>query len=117
MKRFIFGALVLSVALVASAAKPRKENRPGLNRWNDQAPGSTKPLPRPYPGAPPSVPHGVEALAITRTGNACLDCHLDGADLGDGHVATKIPPSHLDAKAAPTGKRYQCLQCHATVTR
>ncbi|MDP3542656.1 MAG: nitrate reductase cytochrome c-type subunit [Elusimicrobiota bacterium] len=124
MNRFILGTVVLSIAVIASAAdkkpgKPTKENRPGVNRWNDQSPGSTKPLPRPYPGAPPSVPHGIEGLAITRKSNGCIDCHLEGTDLGDGHVATKIPPSHFDPKAKEelAGTRYQCLQCHATVSR
>ena len=129
MKRSLLGIFVLSFAVIASAAdkkpaKPRKENRPGVNRWNDQAPGSTKPLPRPYPDAPPSVPHGVAGLAITREANACLDCHLEGSDMGDGHTATKVPPSHFvnpkakeAATGAVTGTRYQCLQCHATTTR
>lgn len=122
MKRSILGTLVLSLAVFASAAD-KKARKPGMNRWNDQAPGSTKPLPRPYPGAPPSVPHGVAGLAITRDANACLDCHLEGTDMGDGHTATKVPPSHFVnpktkeiSTGAVTGTRYQCLQCHATRT-
>jgi len=122
MRTILLAAVVLAAAAGASAAdkkalRPAKANRPGMNRWNDQAPGSTTPLPRPYPGAPPSVPHGIAGLAITRDANSCLDCHLEGSDMGDGHAATKVPPSHLDAKAALIGKRYQCLQCHATRTK
>ena len=121
--RTIILAVVMTVVAGASAAD-KNTRRPGMNRWNDQAPGSTKPMPRPYPGAPPSVPHGVAGLAITREANACLDCHLEGSDMGDGHTATKIPPSHFvnpktkkTAAGAVTGTRYQCLQCHATRTK
>lgn len=130
MNRAILAVVLLSVALGASAAKKEsrrqkglQKGRPGVNRWTDKAPGSTKSLPRPYPGAPAIVPHGVEGLAITREANACLDCHLEGTDLGDGHTATKVPPSHFTnprtketSAASVTGTRYQCLQCHALKT-
>lgn len=123
MRTILLAAVVLSLAPGVSAAD-KKTRRPGMNRWNDQAPGSTKPLPRPYPGAPAIVPHAVEERAITRDANSCLDCHLEGADMGDGHVATKVPPSHFvnpktkEARTgAEVGTRYQCLQCHATTTR
>ena len=126
MKRSIIVVLACSLALGAAAAgkvfrgKGLQQGRPGMNRWSGRAPGSAKPLPRPYPGAPPLVPHGVEGLAITREANGCLDCHLDGTDLGGGHVATKAPPSHFTnplTKETPAGAvagmRYNCLQCHA----
>jgi cytochrome c-type protein NapB len=122
MRTILLAVVVLAAAAGASAAD-KKARKPGVNRWNDQAPGSTKPLPRPYPGAPPAVPHAVEDRAITRESNACLDCHLEGSDMGDGHTATKAPPSHFvnpktkEARTgAVTGTRYQCLQCHATRT-
>jgi len=131
MRQLIFAVMAVAVAVVATAAdkKTRKgkiprEGRPGVNRWNDKPPGSTKPLPRPYPGAPPIVPHAVEGLVISRDANACLDCHLEGAEIGEGHAATKVPPSHFvnprtnEVKTGTvTGTRYQCLQCHATTTR
>lgn len=123
MNRLLLAVIVSTLAAGASATD-KKTRKPGTNRWNDQAAGSTKPLPRPYPDAPPSVPHAVEARAITRESNACLDCHLEGADMGDGHTATKVPPSHFvnpKTKEARTGAvvgtRYQCLQCHATRTQ
>lgn len=124
MKRPLLLALACAAALGA-AGKVRRENglqegRPGMNRWSEQAPGSTEPLPRPYPGAPPLVPHGVEGLSITRETNNCLDCHLDGSDLGGGHAATKVPPSHFanpytkqTRAGAVAGMRHNCLQCHA----
>ncbi|MDD5302069.1 MAG: nitrate reductase cytochrome c-type subunit [Elusimicrobia bacterium] len=131
MKFPILAVVVLSAAVGAGAAEKKarrykglQEGRPGVNLWNDQAPGSTKPLPRPYPGAPPLVPHDITGLVITRRSNACLDCHLEGTDLGDGHTATKVPPSHFTnpktkevLTGTVTGTRYQCLQCHAPQTK
>lgn len=88
---------------------------------NDAAlpePGETQPLPRPYVGAPPVVPHAVDGLAIRRGENACLDCHATGEEVATGHVATRVPASHYEDRF--TGKkgaeivnaRFACLQCH-----
>jgi cytochrome c-type protein NapB len=83
---------------------------------NDASPGDGAPLPRPYPDAPPVIPHGVDDfLPITREENMCLMCHGD-PDMG----APVMPPSHyLDLRNAPTepreeiaGSRYPCLLCH-----
>jgi len=59
-----------------------------------QAPsGASKRLPRAYPGAPPLVPHEVEA----RKG-LCQECHATGAD------GAPITP-HPERAAS-------CVQCH-----
>lgn len=126
MKRLIYAILICSAALAAAAAgkvrrdKGLQQGQPGVNQWSEQAPGSTKPLPRPYPGAPPSIPHGIEGLTITREDNSCLSCHLEGTEVAEGHAATKVPPSHFvnprtkeKTTGAVVGTRYQCLQCHA----
>jgi cytochrome c-type protein NapB len=68
---------------------------PGMNLYPAGDPGETAVLNRPYETAPPLVPHSIEGLTINRTANDCLDCHLEGGELDDGHVATKVPPSHL----------------------
>ncbi|MBI5594802.1 MAG: nitrate reductase cytochrome c-type subunit [Elusimicrobia bacterium] len=126
MKRPAIAVLCLACALGAAAAgkvvrqKGLQKGAPAMNEWPSAEPGTTKPLPRPYKGAPPLVPHGTEGLSITRESNSCLGCHLDGTDLGDGHAATKVPPSHFvnpftkETKTdAVVGMRYQCLACHA----
>lgn len=126
MKRPAIAVLCFACALGAAAAgkavsrKGLQKGAPAMNDWNTAEAGTTKPLPRPYKGAPPLVPHGVEGLSITRETNDCLNCHLEGTDLGDRHVATKVPPSHFvnaftKEKKTDTvvGMRYQCLACHA----
>jgi len=92
---------------------------PGMNIYPAGEPGETAVLDRPYETAPPLVPHSIEGLTINRATNECLDCHLEGDELDDGHVATKVPPSHVvnkytgaEAKNGVTGTRYLCLQCH-----
>jgi cytochrome c-type protein NapB len=92
---------------------------PGMNLYPAGDPGETAVLNRPYETAPPLVPHSIEGLTINRTANDCLDCHLEGGELDDGHVATKVPPSHLvneytgaEAESGVIGTRYLCLQCH-----
>lgn len=125
MRRLVAVVLACAALVGAAAGKVRREKglqqgRPGPNRWNAREPGATRPLPRPYPGAPPLVPHGIEGFSITREANTCLGCHLEGADLGEGHAATKVPASHFTnprtketRTGAVVGMRYNCLQCHA----
>lgn len=118
--------LALIVALAVFAAEKGKGLQQGdakMNEWPTAEAGTTKRLPRPYPGAPSLIPHGVEGLSITREENACLGCHLEGMEVAEGHKATKVPPSHFvnphtKEKKTDTvvGTRYQCLQCHAPQT-
>ena len=77
------------------------------------------PLPRAYRGAPPVIPHSLDGLTVTREANDCLNCHLEGVEVGEGRRATKIPPSHFtNPHTGETrtdrivGTRYNCLQCH-----
>ncbi len=93
--------------------------QPGMNTYPSADPGETSVLPRAYAGAPPVVPHSVVGLMIDRTTNDCLDCHLEGDEVEEGHVATAVPQSHFvnehtGARTVDgvTGVRYNCLQCH-----
>jgi len=93
--------------------------QPGMNIYPSIPPGEAAPLERPYPGAPPMVPHDVTDLEIVRSSNDCLVCHLEGTELSEGHAATRIPASHYTndftgelKKDTVAGIRYNCLQCH-----
>lgn len=119
MKRSAAG-LALAAAVFCAAAVGAKALKgrglftgvPGMNAAPTADAGTTKPLARPYPGAPPLIPHTVERLSITRELNDCMTCHLEGIEAAEGHFATKIPASHLAGADAVKGIRYQCLQCH-----
>jgi nitrate reductase cytochrome c-type subunit len=93
--------------------------QPGMNTYPVDQPGETVPLGRPYGIAPPVIPHDVTDLEVSRSANDCVECHLDGMELGEGHVATKVPASHYKneftgetAEEMVIGIRYNCLQCH-----
>jgi len=93
--------------------------KPGMNTYTTAEPGETTVLERPYEIAPPLVPHSVADLVIDRATNECLDCHMDGDELDEGHVATKVPSSHFvneysgfKSTGNVAGNRYYCLQCH-----
>lgn len=126
MRKLWLTAAVMAAALAAAAGgkvftgKGLQTGQPGANRYTDQAPGSTRPLPRPYPGAPPLIPHSIDGLSVTRASNDCLSCHLDGTEVAEGHSATKVPASHFTnpytqetKQGEVVGTRYNCLQCHA----
>lgn len=89
--------------------------------WNPSEPGGNSLLPRPYPTAPPRVPHVImDFLPITLTENACLDCHALGSDVG----APELPESHrTDLRRAPgkvesavAGARWMCTSCHVSTS-
>jgi nitrate reductase cytochrome c-type subunit len=125
---------VIALAALAAAAAPKgiPESKVGLAKTapaevaaparvkeNDSAPGDRPVRPRPFPGAAPTVPHGVaDFLPITRAQNACVDCHaVAGKKKGE---PTPIPASHyVDLRNAPAkrgdavvGARWSCTACH-----
>jgi len=90
---------------------------------NDSSPGDLPVLPRPYPGAPPAIPHGIaDFVPITADTNACVTCH-EVAQKEEGGP-TPIPASHYtDLRNAPgrrtenvVGARNTCTLCHAPQT-
>jgi cytochrome c-type protein NapB len=86
-------------------------------------PGTSKILPRPYPGAPPQIPHNIDAFKpITAGNNACIGCH-DKPDSIGTKEAKNLPPMPLSHYTATKGKanqlqrkvsarRFLCTQCH-----
>ena len=96
---------------------------PPAVKADESAPGERPVLPRPYAGAPPRIPHGVDDfLPITPRQNACLDCH--GVKEKEPGQPTPIPASHYtDYRNAPdrvdtrvVGARSVCVSCHAVTT-
>lgn len=91
--------------------------------YNEAFPGTSKILPRAYPGAPPQIPHNIQMFTpITAANNACLACHDKRELIGKKAAGqpTPIPLSHYtDLRHAPdkagkklVGARYLCTQCH-----
>jgi cytochrome c-type protein NapB len=86
--------------------------------WETADPGIEPRLPRPFPDAPPRIPHAIgDFLPIGRDSNQCLECH--GPDSDDGPVVT-VPRSHrVDWRRDPgtvtgqlAGSRWVCTSCH-----
>lgn len=68
--------------------------------------------PRPYEQAPPTIPHLLIDIEISKKKNTCLDCHMANKN-------TKPSPSHFknehtgeQRKHKVIGTRYNCFQCH-----
>lgn len=85
--------------------------------WNTDDPGDNELLARPFPSAPPRIPHDIaDFVPLTPKANGCLECHA----LGAGADAPELPPSHrTDLRHSPdkvgttvAGARYLCLACH-----
>lgn len=82
------------------------KNSPGIRKKIDLR------NPRPYKDAPPTVPHLLVNIEISKTKNTCLDCHM-----AEGGI--KPSPSHFinehtgqQKQNKVVGTRYNCLQCH-----
>ena len=143
MRRNGIAATLLALAAgVAAALAPSEAPKPIADRdfslargsvFEVQAPppvaeNTTDPGEGPLPGRahaemPPVVPHGIaDFLPITRSDNACIDCHAV-AEKEPGEP-TPIPPSHfVDFRRAPdrpgeklAGARWVCVSCHVART-
>jgi len=90
---------------------------------NASDPGE-RPLPgRGQPDGPPAIPHAIDDfLPITRTENACVDCHqVETKEPGE---PTPIPSSHyVDYRDRPgivgekmAAERWVCVSCHVGQT-
>ncbi|HXH28842.1 MAG TPA: nitrate reductase cytochrome c-type subunit, partial [Candidatus Polarisedimenticolia bacterium] len=86
-------------------------------------PGDVQPLPPPYEGSPPVIPHAVaDFLPITLEDNACIECHQVEEKIEGG--PPPIPKSHyVDLRNSGSepgkklnGARYRCTACHAVRT-
>lgn len=95
---------------------------PKAFRYSDNFPGMNDRFPRSYPGAPPQIPHDIEAfLPVSAARNMCLNCHKRPAGKIEKGQPTAIPDSHYtDLRADRNGKpgedvigaRQVCTQCH-----
>lgn len=125
---------IITVAAIALSAAPKKipDAKIGLSKGsamdvhapprvkeNVSAPGDRPARARPFPGAAPAIPHGVDDfLPITNEQNACVDCH--GVAEKKRGEPTPIPASHYaDTRNAPgvrgervVGARWSCTACH-----
>ena len=110
-----------------------KEATPKPFGYSEGAPGSPQnpELERGFPGAPPQIPHAIEAyMPLTAKNNQCLSCHNNPSMRGKPQnkgVPTPMPESHYTNPAfgkpeaglpgkvdkAVAGSRYVCTQCHA----
>ncbi len=135
-RSFIMGAL-LAYGSVA-AAEPLAADEMGLSKtsvfdtptpdafaYKDAQPHQSELLPRAYggyEGAPPQIPHAIDAfLPITADNNACAGCHDRPHLIGREHrkgTTPPIPRSHYggfkgkgDEKTL-SGANYVCSQCH-----
>ena len=130
------GLALMVVCVNTQAAKPVKDSSLGLSKtsvndspvsekfnYSEKFPGSSNVLPRAYTGAPPQIPHNIEAfLPVSAKNNACKMCHHNPANQGKKikGQATAMPVSHYtDLRHAPgkvttelIGARYVCTQCH-----
>lgn len=128
--------LAVSAIAVAQAQKGIKDTDLGLSKtsvfdtptpkpfkYNEAFPGASKILPRAYPGAPPQIPHNIEAFKpITAGNNACISCH-DKPDTIGKKEAKNLPPMPLSHYVTTKGKadqfqrkvsarRFLCTECH-----
>ena len=107
-----------------SAASIFEAPAPPAWQTNEAEPGDNSLVPRPFPGSPPVIPHGVaDFLPITTDDNMCLVCHEPGGVQAEGEPQP-LPESHRidqrnapgDVGDAPAGARHTCTTCHVART-
>ena len=137
----IFSLLAVAFSGSAFAGKPIHDTSLGLSKtavtdspppekfhYSENFPGIDPVLKRAYPGAPPQIPHNIEAfLPVGKARNMCKTCH-DKRNTFDASGKAKkvkgqptaIPASHYidhrlgNGKIGKTvvGARTVCTQCH-----
>lgn len=132
-RALLFGTVAAWVvtAYAPCQAGPVADNEIGLSKtsvFDNPAPKvfqypKTKPaaataLPVAWNGAPPQIPHAIDAmLPIKMDENACLDCHDKPSMMGKKQKGrpTAMPESHytkVEGKWERNNNRYLCTQCH-----
>lgn len=94
---------------------------PEVFNYPNIEPSASVGLPRAYNGAPPQVPHKIEAFLPIKNGkNLCITCHDRPAMIGQPKskgIASAMPESHYykaeDGSLKRSEARYICSQCHA----
>lgn len=116
-------ALIADVSLGLSKTAVTDSPAPEKFHYSENFPGIDPVLKRAYPGAPPQIPHNIEAfLPVSKDRNMCKTCHDKPDSIGKKIKGqpTAIPASHYtDQRFSPgktgttlVGARYVCTQCH-----
>ena len=127
----IAGGLAVSVGLLQAADNGISDDAIGLSRtsvfddpapdifaYSDKEPSSGGVLPRSFEGAPPQVPHKIEAFLPIKAGkNMCIVCHDRPSMMGKKvkGIATAMPESHytkVEERWERANARFNCTQCH-----
>jgi nitrate reductase (cytochrome), electron transfer subunit len=93
---------------------------PDVFQYPQTEPSAAHALPRAYSGAPPQVPHKIDAFLPIKTGkNLCIACHDKPAMIGKPRakgIVLPMPESHYYKADSGSLKfsdtRFVCVQCH-----
>jgi cytochrome c-type protein NapB len=125
-------AAIFATACATSQTGPVADNDIGLSKtsvfddptpetfeYGGKGPGSNILIPQAYEGAPPQIPHKIDAFMPIKTEkNLCVNCHDKPSMVGKPKVkgvATTMPESHynsIDGKFVRNNGRHFCTQCH-----
>jgi cytochrome c-type protein NapB len=106
------GGIAASTGLLHAGGNEMRDDQMGLSKtsvfddpapdafaYSDKDPSGSGVLPRAYTGAPPQVPHKIEAFLPIKAGkNMCVVCHDKPGMMGKKikGIATAMPESHYN---------------------
>lgn len=125
------GSVAVSMGMLQAADNEVRDDNLGLSKtsvfddpspdnfaYSDKDPSVGGVLPRAYLGAPPQVPHKIEAFLPIKTGkNMCIVCHDKPGMMGKKTkgIATAMPESHytkVEERWERSNARFNCTACH-----
>lgn len=112
------GNEVLDDQLGLSKTSVFDDPAPDTFAYSDKEPSTSGILPRAFNGAPPQVPHKIEAfLPIKSSKNMCIVCHDKPGMMGKKikGIATAMPESHyikVEERWQRANARFNCTTCH-----